>query len=82
MRKKEDERLQQLAIEERRLERVRVEERRKLREIEEQKLLLEEIERINKANKSWADYASDSEEDDLSDLRAFVDKINMNNNST
>ena len=82
LRKKEDERLQQLAIEERRLERVRVEERRKLREIEEQKLLLEEIERINKANKSWADYASDSEEDDLSDLRAFVDKINMNNNST
>ena len=82
LRKKEDERLQQLAIEERGLERVRVEERRKLREIEEQKLLLEEIERINKANKSWADYASDSEEDDLSDLRAFVDKINMNNNST
>ena len=82
LRKKEDERLQQLAIEERRLERVRVEERRKLREIEEQKLLLEEIERINKANKSWADYASDSEEDDLIDLRAFVDKINMNNNST
>jgi len=81
LRKREDERLQNLAIEEQRLERARVEARRKEREIEEQKLLLEEIERINRANKSWADYASDSEEDDLSDLRAFVDKVNMNSSS-
>ena len=81
LRKKEDERLQNLAIEEQRLERARVEARRKEREIEEQKLLLEEIERINRANKSWADYASDSEEDDLSDLRAFVDKVNMNSST-
>jgi len=81
LRKREDERLQNLAIEEQRLERARVEARRKEREIEEQKLLLEEIERINRANKSWADYASDSEEDDLSDLRAFVDKVNMNSST-
>ena len=78
LRKKEDERLQELAIEERRAEIARVEARRKARDVEEQRLILEEIERQNKANKSWADYASDSEEDDLSDLRAFVDKVNMN----
>ena len=78
LRKKEDERLQELAIEERRAEIARVEARRKARDVEEQRLILEEIERQNKANKTWADYASDSEEDDLSDLRAFVDKVNMN----
>jgi hypothetical protein len=78
LRKQEELKLAEVADAFRKQERSRVEELRKIREIEEQKRLLEEIERVNKANRSWADFASDSEEDDFADLLVYVDNVHRN----